>query len=130
MDTRPEAVILSAACMAENNAVRNYGQSPANMGKYLDVLMPMIYRYHSKGAYGEAWMQNMAKLFTEYTNAQIWAGITTYDYVLGTETVSGLQPAQIRSDAEIFLSTDCTGLVLFRYALGEFPDVNDLWNNK
>lgn len=130
MDTRPEAVILSAACMAENNAVRNYGQSPANMGKYLDVLMPMIYRYHSKGAYGEAWMQNMAKLFTEYTNAQTWAGITTYDYVLGTETVSGLQPAQIRSDAEIFLSTDCTGLVLFRYALGEFPDVNDLWNNK
>ena len=28
---------------------------------------------------------------------------------------------------EVFLDTNCSGLVLFRYALGEFPDVNDLW---
>lgn len=129
MDSRPDGVILSAACMAEDNAVRHYGQSPANMGKYIDILMPMIYRYHSKGAYGEEWMQKMTRLFTEFTNAQVWAGITTYDYVLGTETVQGLTPEKIRADAEVFLSTNCTGLVLFRYALGDFPDVNDLWNN-
>lgn len=127
MDQRSEGVILSAAMMAEQNALRNYGQSPGLMGQYIDVLMPMIYRYHSKGAYGTDWMKSMSRLFTEYTNAQVWAGITTYDYVYGTETVSGLSPEQIRADAEVFLDTNCSGLVLFRYALGEFPDVNDLW---
>ena len=130
IDSRAEGIILSAACMAEDNATRNYGQSPAQMGLYIDILMPMIYRYHSKGAYGEEWMKKMSRLFTENTNAQIWAGITTYDYVYGTETVQGLQPAQIRSDAEVFLDTNCSGLVLFRYALGDFPDVNDLWENR
>lgn len=129
MDTRDEAVILSAACMAEDNAIKYYGQSPGLMGQYLDILMPMIYRYHSKGAYSTDWMKKMSRLFTEYTDAQIWAGITTYDYVYGTETVSGLTPEQIRADAEVFLDTNCTGLVLFRYALGDFPDVNDLWTN-
>ncbi len=129
MDTRAEGVILSAACMAEDNAIRYYGQSPGLMGEYIDILMPMIYRYHSKGAYGIEWMKKMSRLFTEYTDAQIWAGITTYDYVYGTETVSGLTPEEIRADAEVFLDTNCTGLVLFRYALGEFPDVNDLWTN-
>lgn len=130
MDSRDEGVILSAAMMAEENALKYYGQSPALMGQYIDILMPMIYRYHSKGAYGVEWMKKMSRLFTEYTNAQVWAGITTYDYVYGTETVSGLEPAEIRADAEVFLETNCTGLVLFRYALGEFPDVNDLWNGR
>lgn len=130
IDSRPEGVILSAAMMAEENALRYYGQSPSLMGQYLDILMPMIYRYHSKGAYGEEWMKKMSRLFTEYTDAQVWAGITTYDYVYGTETVSGLEPSEIRADAEVFLDTNCTGLVLFRYALGDFPDVNDLWDNR
>jgi hypothetical protein len=37
-------------------------------------------------------------------------------------------PDEIRADSEVIRSTKCSGVVLFRYALGEFPDVNDLWN--
>ena len=113
--------------MAEENAQYYYGQNPASMGKYVDVFMPMIYRYHAGSVkYSDEWCKKMSRLFTTITDSQVWAGITTYDYV--GNSVSSLESAEIRTDAEVFLDTDCTGLVLFRYGLGTFPDVNDLWN--
>ncbi len=127
IDAVGENITLSAAMMAENNAAYYYGQDPAKMGKYVDVFMPMIYRYHAGGVkYGDEWCKQMSRLFTTVTDAQVWAGITTYDYV--GNSVSSLEPEEIRADAEVFLQTDCTGLVLFRYGLGKFPDVNELWN--
>ncbi len=127
IDAVGEDITLSAAMMAENNAAYYYGQDPAKMGKYVDVFMPMIYRYHAGGVkYGDEWCKQMSRLFTTVTDAQVWAGITTYDYV--GNSVSSLEPEEIRADAEVFLQTDCTGLVLFRYGLGKFPDVNELWN--
>lgn len=127
IDAVGENIVLSAAMMAEENAQYYYGQNPASMGKYVDVFMPMIYRYHAGSVkYGDEWCKKMSRLFTTITDSQVWAGITTYDYV--GNSVSSLEPAEIRTDAEVFLDTDCTGLVLFRYGLGTFPDVNDLWN--
>lgn len=127
IDAVGEDITLSAAMMAENNAAYYYGQDPAKMGKYVDVFMPMIYRYHEGGVkYGDDWCKQMSRLFTTVTDAQVWAGITTYDYV--GSSVSSLEPEEIRADAEVFLQTDCSGLVLFRYGLGKFPDVNELWN--
>ena len=59
--------------------------------------------------------------------SHVWAGITTYEYQ--GESVKSLPAETIREDADLFANeTDCSGLVLFRYALGDFPDVNDLWN--
>ena len=57
-----------------------------------------------------------------------WAGITTYQYE--GENVTSLTAEIIRDDAEVFLDTDCTGIVLFRYGLGSYPDLdlNDLWD--
>lgn len=125
MDARGEGIILSAALMAENNAAYYYGQDASQMGEYIHVLMPMIYRYQSGGvAYGESWCQSMAKNFAGATDAQVWAGLQTYDYV-GT-SVHGLDAGTIRSDCDNFIGTGVSGVVLFRYALGTFPDVNDL----
>lgn len=125
MDARGEGIILSAALMAENNAAYYYGQDASQMGEYIHVLMPMIYRYQSGGvAYGESWCQSMAKNFAGATDAQVWAGLQTYDYV-GT-SVHGLDAGTIRSDCDNFIWTGVSGVVLFRYALGTFPDVNDL----
>lgn len=127
IDAVGENIVLSAAMMAEENAQYYYGQNPASMGKYVDVFMPMIYRYHAGSVkYSDEWCKKMSRLFTTITDSQVWAGITTYDYV--GNSVSSLESAEIRTDAEVFLDTDCTGLVLFRYGLGTFPDVNDLWN--
>ncbi len=126
VDASTQGTILSAAMMAEDNAAYYYGQDAAKMGGYIDIFMPMIYRYHENGVkYNDEWCKRMSRLFTTVTDSQVWAGITTYEYV--GKTVSGLSAEAIRADANVFLDTDCTGLVLFRYGLGTFPDVNTLW---
>ena len=128
IDAVGENIVLSAAMMAEDKAAYYYGQNPAKMGQYVDVFMPMIYRYHGGGVKdSDATCRSRSRLFTTVTNKQVWAGITSYEYE--GEAVKSLPAERIREDAELFATqTDCSGLVLFRYALGNFPDVNDLWD--
>ena len=128
IDAVGENIVLSAAMMAENQAAYYYGQNPAKMGKYVDVFMPMIYRYHGGGVKdSDATCRSRSRLFTTVTDKQVWAGITSYEYE--GEAVKSLPAERIREDADLFATqTDCCGLVLFRYALGNFPDVNDLWD--
>lgn len=128
IDAVGENVVLSAAMMAEGSAAYYYGQNPAKMGKYVDVFMPMIYRYHGGSVKdGDETCKTRARLFTTVTDRQVWAGITSYEYE--GNNVKSLPAERIREDAELFANqTDCSGLVLFRYALGTFPDVNDLWD--
>lgn len=128
IDAVGENIVLSAAMMAENQASYYYGQNPAKMGKYVDVFMPMIYRYHGGGVKdSDATCRSRSRLFTTVTDKQVWAGITSYEYE--GDNVKSLPAERIREDADLFATqTDCCGLVLFRYALGNFPDVNDLWD--
>ena len=128
IDAVGENIVLSAAMMAENQAAYYYGQNPAKMGKYVDVFMPMIYRYHGGGVKdSDATCRSRSRLFTTVTDKQVWAGITSYEYE--GDNVKSLPAERIREDADLFATqTDCCGLVLFRYALGNFPDVNDLWD--
>ena len=128
IDAVGENIVLSAAMMAENQAAYYYGQNPAKMGQYIDVFMPMIYRYHGGGVKdSDATCRSRSRLFTTVTKKQVWAGITSYEYE--GESVKSLPAERIREDAELFATqTDCCGLVLFRYALGNFPDINDLWD--
>lgn len=128
IDAVGENIVLSAAMMAENQAAYYYGQNPAKMGQYVDVFMPMIYRYHGGSVKdSDATCRSRSRLFTTVTKKQVWAGITSYEYE--GDAVKSLPAERIREDAELFAyQTDCCGLVLFRYALGNFPDVNDLWD--
>ena len=128
IDAVGDNIVLSAAMMAESSAAYYYGQNPAQMGKYVDVFMPMIYRYHAYGVKdSDATCRTRSRLFTTVTDRPVWAGITTYEYE--GESVKSLPAERIREDADLFANdTDCSGLVLFRYALGDFPDVNNLWN--
>ncbi len=128
IDAVGDNIVLSAAMMAESSAAYYYGQNPTQMGKYVDIFMPMIYRYHAYGVKdSDATCKTRSRLFTTVTDRPVWAGITTYEYQ--GESVKSLPAETIREDADLFANeTDCSGLVLFRYALGDFPDVNDLWN--
>lgn len=129
IDSRLEGVILSAAMMTGANAVYYYGQDAYEMGKYIDILMPMAYKYYANTTYDDNWVRGTCATFTQATSTQVWAGIQTYTHVPGTENVIGSEASVIRADAEVIRDTKCSGVVLFRYALGEFPDVNDLWSS-
>ena len=123
-DSYDEGLIMSAALMPEPNTEYAYGQSPSQMGKYIHILMPMLYRYTYK------WSDSGCKSTTNWFcnnsgGADVWAGITTYT---GNDSggVKGMDAEAMRKDIDIFLDTKAKGIVLFRYGLGTFPDVNDL----
>ena len=122
-DSYSAGIVTSAALMPEPDTEYAYGQSPSQMGRYIHLLMPMLYRY----TYG--WSDARCKSLTNWFasnsgDAEVWAGITTYR---GNDSgVTPMDAASIRADVDIFLDSDAKGLVLFRYGLGTFPDVNDL----
>jgi hypothetical protein len=127
-------VILSAALMPEIDSEYYYGQNPADMAKYIDILMPMVYRY---GYAGEdkslEWVNEVTNWFVEKAaeNAEVWVGIQTYTVDLEKvdegEHVIAMNAEQLKADCVDVTNTNATGLVLFRHGIGDFPDVNDLW---
>jgi len=120
------SILLSAALMPEIDSEYYYGQNPAQMGEYIDVLMPMIYRYSPNyRKLGPQWPLESAKWFVEHAGkAQVWAGTTTYDG--GENIVKPLSAEAIAKDCESFRGTGVKGVVLFRFGLGEIPQMPTL----
>ena len=121
-------IVLSAALMPEPDSEYYYGQDPAQMGQYIDILMPMIYfhcdSYRSGGA---PWAKMVADHFaTKGAPAKVWAGLTTY-VDTETEKVVPMDADGILRDCRMFRdSTMAEGVVLFRYGLGDLPDLHQL----
>lgn len=116
-------VILSAALMPEPDSEYYYGQDPSQMGRYMDILMPMIYRHsptYAKG--GKGWAPMVARHFAQKGKpAQVWAGTTTYTGDDGN--VRPMDAAGIMADCETFKGTGVTGIAFFRFDLGEIPNM-------
>ncbi len=121
-------IILSAALMPEPDSEYYYGQDPAQMGQYIDILMPMIY-FHSQSYQkgGTPWARQVADHFaTKGAPAKVWAGLTTYEDT-DTALVVPMNAEKILRDCRMFTdSTMAEGVVLFRYGLGELPDLHEL----
>lgn len=123
VDGYGEGLVTSAALMPEMNSTYYYAQSPSSMGQYLHILMPMIYRYSYH--YSDSMCKTVANWFKDNgSGAQMWSGIQTYR---GDDShVDPMNAEDIRKDIDVFMDTRSDGIVLFRYGLGEFPDVNNL----
>lgn len=120
-------IVLSAALMAEKSSSSYYGQIPSQMGQYMDVLVPMIYRYGNDSVVdkGSVWAADMAQYFVNNSGgAKVWPGIMTYK---GENSVTGLTSEQLSADCRIFGGVDIGGIALFRYGLGGIPDLTNLW---
>ena len=122
-------VILSAALMPEIESEHLYGQDPAAMGQYLDVLMPMVYRYNYAGEDKSLeWVYEVSNYFVEKgAPAEVWVGIQTYTSDVKDDSITPMDAERMYKDCIDVTNTNATGLVLFRHGIGEFPDVNDLW---
>lgn len=122
-DSYDAGIVTSAALMPEVNSTQYYGQSPSLMGKYIHILMPMIYRYSYR--YSDSSCKSVADWFADNSGgAKMWSGMQTY--MGNDQSVTPMSADEIRKDIDLFMSTKGTGIVLFRYGLGTFPDVNDL----
>ena len=120
-DSYSEGLVTSAAMMPdETSSGTYYGQNRKRMGEYIHIFMPMIYRY-SYG-YNDASCQKKANDFAAY-GAECWAGTTTYR---GNDSgVSPMTADEVLKDCEVYKGTDAKGIVLFRYDLGEIPDLSN-----
>ena len=87
----------------------------------------MAYKSTPNRTYDSGWIVGKCQEFTSVTDTQVWAGIQTYTHYSGSQNVKGMTAEEVLADAEAISRSGCSGLVLFRYALGEFPDVNELW---
>ena len=123
VDSYNAGIVASAALMPEINSAQYYGQRPSTMGKYLHILMPMIYRYSYR--YSDKDCKDVANWFADNSaDALMWSGMQTY---VGDDTsVKPMDAEGIRKDIDVFMDSRGTGIVLFRYGLGTFPDVNDI----
>ncbi len=120
-DSYDEGLITSAALMPDEIASGYYyGQNRTQMGQYLDVFIPMIYRYTY--GYSDSACQDKANAFSGY-GARCWAGTTTYSG--GDSKAQPLDAASVMTDCEVYKGTKAEGIVLFRKGLGEIPDFTD-----
>lgn len=107
---RPNCII-SAAIMPEPSAMHYYyGQDVPEMSKYIDVLLPMVY----KGNYGKntAWIKSVTKTFVSQSNgAQVWTGLQAY---LSDSNAKKLTQSELVKDARAAKEGGAKGVILFR----------------
>jgi uncharacterized lipoprotein YddW (UPF0748 family) len=118
-------IIISAAVMPEPNDMKYYyAQDIPTMSKYLDVIVPMVY----KGNYeaGSKWIKKTTKQFVERSNgAIIWTGLQSYH---SDSNIQKLSYKSLFKDAKYAKSGGASGIVIFRWGLSELINFNKLWN--
>jgi len=131
-------VKISTAMKTEGaDNIRLYGQNTALMAPYIDILMPMAYRYYfgtSAGDHGNSWISSTTMGFVDAAkkvneNCEVWGGVITYRMWNSDETdITALTASQIEQDCRaVFIHpgtgaiTGATGVVLFRWGVGYYP---------
>ena len=117
-------MIVSAAVMPEPNMMHYYyGQDIPTISKYVDVILPMVY----KGNYGKntAWIKSVTKTFVGQSNgAQIWTGLQSYK---SDDNPTKLSHSELKKDAKAAKSGGATGVILFRWGISKFLNFNKVF---
>lgn len=115
------SLIVSAAVMPEPSAMKYYyGQDIATMSKYLDVIVPMVY----KGNYnaGTSWIKSVtASMAKMSSGAQIWAGLQSYK---SNGNYNKLSASTLVNDGYYAAVGGASGIILFRYGYFDMFDFN------
>ena len=116
-------IIVSAAVMAEPGAMEYYyGQDVPTMSKYLDVIIPMVY----KGNYyaGTSWLKSTTAAFVKMSKgAEIWTGLQGY---YSDWNVAKLPTSTIFNDAKQAIYSGAHGAIIFRYTLFNLFNFNKI----
>ncbi|KZX14822.1 hypothetical protein MBCUT_18860 [Methanobrevibacter cuticularis] len=105
-------IILSAALMPEiSRSISWYGQNTEELGKYLDVLMPMVYKTAFVNT--NEWVRKTTQWYVKHSNgAQVWTGLEVYG-----KNGRSLSGKEMISNSKAAIEGGADGLVLFRYKL-------------
>ncbi|WP_409199467.1 transglutaminase domain-containing protein [Methanobrevibacter sp. DSM 116169] len=116
-------LILSAAIMPETTSNPSvYGQDVLTLSKYLDVIVPMIY----KGNYnaGTSWIASTTNWFVQNSGgAKVWVGLQGY---VSDDDLTLLSAAELSNDAQIALNAGAAGSIIFRFGVSNIINFNNL----
>lgn len=106
--------IISAALMPETTASEKYyGQDYTAISKYMDVVIPMIYKGNYKG--NTAWIKTTSEWYVQNTQgASVWVGLQSYK---SDDDTTKLPLTELSEDVKAALNAKANGVVLFRYGL-------------
>ncbi|WP_405294159.1 putative glycoside hydrolase [Methanobrevibacter sp.] len=116
-------IIVSAAVMPEPTSMKYYyAQDIPTMSKYLDAILPMIYKgnYHA----GSKWIKKTTKQFVKQSKGSlIWAGLQSYK---SDSNIKKLSYKELFNDAKAAKKGGASGIVLFRWGLSPLLNFNKL----
>lgn len=116
-------IMVSAAVMPEPSSMKTYyGQDIRTMGKYLDAIVPMVYKgnYHA----GKAWIKSVTNTFKKQSSkAKIWTGLQSYK---SDANLKKLSAKELWGDCEAAVSGGANGVILFRYGLFNYVNFKEL----
>jgi len=130
---------MSAALMPETSSnAYYYGQNARKMCKYIDILMPMVYRYNYKSSVNwifttSHWFANevqTAAASDPTIHSEVWTGLQTYS---GDDNVVNLSATDLETDCRYAIKSPAgtpsgaTGVVLFRYGLINYFDLSSIY---
>lgn len=117
------SIIVSAAVMPEPSGMKYYyGQDIATISKYLDVIVPMVY----KGNYGQSasWIKSMTESFISMSNgAEIWTGLQGY---YSDDYVKSIPVSSLSNDIDHASMGGARGIIIFRYGLFNMMDFSTI----
>lgn len=116
-------LIASAAVMPEPSSMKNsYAQDIPTMSKYLDAIMPMVYKgnYHASSN----WIKQVTQTFVKQSKkAQIWTGLQSYK---SDAKLDKLSAKELMADADAAALGGAKGVILFRYGLINYINFNEV----
>lgn len=116
-DVNP-SLTVSATVMPEQNATYYYGQDIPEMGKYVDVIVPMMY----KGNYeaDSNWVKNTTDWIVKNSgDAKVWVGLQTYQ---SDFNVTGLTTDDLLKDSQLSFDNGAQGVIYFKWGLNQELD--------
>ena len=116
-------LIVSCALMPETSSNEYYyGQDVEQISKYVDVIIPMIY----KGNYRSStnWIKTTTKWFVDHSNgAKVWGGLQGYK---SDDDVTKLSLSEITKDSQAVLNSNGVGVIIFRWGVTNLVNFNSL----
>ena len=115
--------IVSASLMPETTKGEFlYGQNYEVFSKYMDVVLPMIFKGNNKQR--TAWIQKITEWFVQNSKgASVWAGIQSYR---SDDDYTPLSESALTIDVKSALIEKPDGIILYRYGVSELLDFKSL----
>lgn len=113
------SLTISATVMPEtNNDEYYYGQDIKTISKYVDVIVPMMY----KGNYEQnsKWVENTTEWFVKNSgDAKVWVGLQTYQ---SDFNISDTSADELINDAHHASDKGAKGVIYFKWGMNEELD--------